>query len=460
MGSLTNADLVLIANCFPNLEELNVSFPKHSYSTSFFGYNICDDFGVKALSLGLKKLRRVNLSGNHFLRDPSILSLCKNCELLEELVVADCNLISQSGIADAIRERPELRSLIVSGLGHGTQNGDFRRNKVTLEYIDALVSLKSLTCVDLSCSRISDELLCAVAEEGLPLRKLVLQGCSDYSYAGISCLLRKCNLLQHLDLQSTMFLDDQCVIELSLFLGNLIFVNLSGNAMVTDLSFFAIARNCPLITEIKMEQTGIGKQKVEEDSLMGLVVNSHVKFLRLARNMWLNDESVEMFASVCPNLVMMDLSSCGRVLECSVEVLRRCCKIRHLSLPWSGGVKLFRVDFEVPTLFVLDLSGLRIHDETLSAISKSCYRLKRLHLDYCHEITAKGVKQVVENCKQLRVISLKSCEKVAADAVAVAWMVFARPSLREIIAPPQFRLTESQKELFLRHGCLVSVCSR
>ncbi|KAL1292711.1 hypothetical protein AAHE18_19G018000 [Arachis hypogaea] len=53
------------------------------------------------------------------------------------------------------------------------------------------------------------QVLCAVAEEGLPLRKLSLQCCKGYGYHGISRLLRKCNHLHYLDLEGTDFLNDQ-----------------------------------------------------------------------------------------------------------------------------------------------------------------------------------------------------------------------------------------------------------
>ncbi|QHN75597.1 hypothetical protein HN51_053273 [Arachis hypogaea] len=441
MDSLTDKDLNLIAECFPNLEEIDISYPNYS--------GIADaESRVNALASGFKKLRKVNLSGSHIVWFSSIFDLCQNCEFLEELVLLSTNFIGPTGpigFANAILQRPELRSLAL-----GCSRVGFMSEGDVISKFFELVSLKEFTCLELSYSPLSDECLCVAAEEGLPLRELSLPGCFQYGYGGISSLLRNCNNLQHLDLQCTEFLDDRCVIELSMLLGNLNFVNLSENSKLSDSSLFAIIRNCPLITEIRMERAGVGKQKVEKDCL---VVNSHLKFLYLTRNSYLNDESVEMIASVCPNLEKMDLSYCERVSEGAVEVLRKCCKIRHMNLARLGS-ELFRIDFEIPTLCLLNLSWLRIRDEELSLISKRCHRLRELKLDFCQKITANGVTQVVENCKQLRVISLLSCEKVAADVVA--WMVFTRRSLRKIIAPPRFHLTEGQRDLFLRHGCIVS----
>ncbi|MED6203056.1 hypothetical protein PIB30_111836 [Stylosanthes scabra] len=114
----------------------------------------------------------------------------------------------------------------------------------------------------------------------------------------------------------------------------------------------------------------------------------------------------------------------------------------------------FWVNFEVPTLFVLNLSSCSISDEELSLLSKSCYNLKELTLDFCDEITDNGVKQVVKNCKQLRRINLMCCPKVTCDVVA--WMVFARPSLRKIVPPyPDSSDIVRQRDFFLHHGCFV-----
>ncbi|MED6131391.1 hypothetical protein PIB30_009613 [Stylosanthes scabra] len=430
--SHTRPDLVLIAECFPNLEEIDVSHISVSSDA---------DLQVKALASGLKKLRKVDLTGNFILADSSVFTLCQNCVSLEELAVHETVSLSNIGIANAIRQRPQLRSLAVRG------------DNVTLEFIDALVSLKCLTCLHLSDSHISDEALCALADGVLQFRELSLRECSGYQYSGISCLLRNCNNLQYLDLQGTQFLNDECVIELSLLLANLKVVNLSENEELTVLSLFAIMRNCPLITEIRMEDTEVGKQKLQEDCL---VVNYHLKFLYLAQNSWLDDGCVTMLASICPNLEMMDLSNCGRVSVGVVEVLGRCCKIQcmdlsHLECDLSHFQ--FRVNFEVPTLFVLNLSGLSISNEELSIISKNCFNLKELKLDHCYKITANGVKQVVKNCKQLRMISLYYCKKVSSDIVS--WMVLARPSLRNIRAPRYTRHIADKRDHFLRHGCFV-----
>ncbi|MED6178652.1 hypothetical protein PIB30_109620, partial [Stylosanthes scabra] len=341
----TRPDVVLIVECFPNLEEIDLSFIPDSELPDA-------DLHVKALTSGLKKLRKVNLLGTFLLEDSAIFTLCHNCVSLEALAV---HPFSESDIdlVNAIRERPQLRSLKVV-------------TDVTLELIDALA-------------------MCALAEGGLPLRELCLDSCRGYGFRGISCLLRKCNNLQSLDLQRTDFLNDECVMDLSLLLGNLKIVKFDVEDRVnkvTELSLYAIMRNCSLITEIRMVATDFGK--LREDCL---VVNSHLKFLSLDGNSGLDDESLTMLASVCPNLEIIDLGeTCTRVSKGAIDVLRRCRKIQRMVI-YGIGRDLpqfqFRVNFEVPTLFVLNLHGCSISDEELSLLSKSCYNLKELTLDFC-----------------------------------------------------------------------------
>lgn len=53
---------------------------------------------------------------------------------------------------------------------------------------------------------------------------------------------------------------------------------------------------------------------------------------------------------------------------------------------------------------MLDLSHINVDDKTLYEISKSCRGLLQLMLMECEYVTKKGIKSVVENCTQCRVI--------------------------------------------------------
>lgn len=395
--------------------------------------------------LDLPNLRKVNLSGHYNINDSMLLHLCKNSEFLQEIVILRSSFITHDGIAFAIRERPGLRSLSVRLCLNGSYSN----------FIDSLVSLKGLTCLDFSYSAVSDHLLSSLAENGLPLRKLILQGCRGYGYVGIFNLLSKCRFLQCLDLQDAYFLNDLHVIELCSFLGGLVSINISKCINLTEIALFSLLRNCAKLSEVRMEYTCIGEVSEENyNTLISFFVKPQLKSLFLAHSRWLRDEHIYMFASVLPLLQLLDLSfCCGISEEGTAHVLRKGSKIRYLNLTNCLGVEILRMNFKVSSLEVLNLSECGIDDTSLCAISKSCSGLLQLDLGRCYYVTEKGVRQVVESCTQLREINLQECCKVAADVVDL--MVFIRPSLRKITAPPNFPCSESKKKLFLRHGCLV-----
>ncbi|XP_045830802.1 F-box/LRR-repeat protein 2-like [Trifolium pratense] len=449
MDCINSSDLSLIADCFPLLEELDLSDPvwlhladeREEYWNSVHNFNS----GLETLSSSLFKLRKVNLSDHYYINDQSLFHLFKTCKLLEEAIISFEHL-TMAGIDSALRESPNLRSLSFSNLVLSTP----------ARIGHSLLSLKGLTGLDLLSFKISDEFLSSIAMEGLPLTRLVLKNCTGYSYDGISNLLSKCQHLQHLNLQNADFLNDQHVVQLSSFLGNLMSINLSRCCNLTKSVLFALAQNYPSLSEIIMEYTNIRKISEENsNSSTDVVVSPQLKSLCLACNLWLREENITMITSIFPNLELLDLSHCNKISEESIcQVLRRCRNIRYLNLANCSRVKFIRVNFKVPKLEVLDLSFTKVGDETLYFISKNCCGLLQLFLSNCYALTKKGVEHVVKNCTQLREFNLNGCDKVNADIVA--FMVFSRPSLRKIEVAHRFRPNDEKREYFLRHGCLVN----
>ena len=282
------------------------------------------------------------------------------------------------------------------------------------------------------------------------MRNLVLQGCCQYTFNGIYYFLSKCWFLQHLDLQNANFLIDPHLLELCVFLSDLVSINVSGCDRLTNLALFALLESCPLLSEIRMESTEIGI-----GPLVDSVVYHQVKSLHLANNCWLQDENINVFAFMFPNMQLLDLSSCIGISDWIGEVLKRCSNLRHLNLAFCPYINLPWINFKAPKLEVLNLSLSRIDDLVMYAISKICPRLQKLDLERCYGITEKGVKLVVENCTHLREINLRYCCRVS--TTNVDWMIFLRPSLSKITAPPHFHsrpINHDRKFLFGRcHVC-------
>ncbi|XP_058728857.1 uncharacterized protein LOC131601124 isoform X2 [Vicia villosa] len=393
IGSLRDSHLIMIAYCFPFLEELDISFPLDSEVS---------DFGI--------------------LRS------------LEEISFFTCFKITQVGIASAFRVRPSLASISFNIEKKRIHGPGLTPLPINMDLIDSLASLKRLNAVDLSNSFISDEFLISLADSaGNFLKKLVLHDCCNFTFSGISYVLSKCQYIQCLDLGKADFLTDQCIKELSMFLLNLTSINLSGCCQLTNSSFFILTRNCKFLNEIKMERTYIGVDGEQDFNSISFLINLQVKEVYFGDNVLLNDASLSQFSSICPYLQFLDLKACeGISQECVVEVMKRCCKLRNLNLAYTG-IEKFEINFEVSQLEVLNLSGSSIEDETLFIISKLCIGLLFLDIQDCCYITTKGVREVIENCRGLKELNLKNCRLVDDDFVLM--LTLTKPSLRTIITP-------------------------
>jgi len=194
-------------------------------------------------------------------------------------------------------------------------------------------TLVSLTC----CKNFIDEYDMLLIADCFPLLKELNLGHplikrpTNFFY-GIHSLLSKCRIIQHLDLMHACFLKDRRVAKLSLVLGDLVSINLSECTFLTELSLFYLVRNCPSLSEIKMECTSIGKKSFENsNSLRGFVGRPKLKSLCLAHCELLGDQNIMLFTSIFPNLEALDLSYCNDVTEDVLKlVVENCTQMREL----------------------------------------------------------------------------------------------------------------------------------
>ncbi|KAL6137824.1 hypothetical protein ACLB2K_063113 [Fragaria x ananassa] len=419
VGFLHDTDLTLIAESFPMLQELDISYPEQGSSTGSSDRKPISDSGVLSLAMNLKSLRRINLSGNDFITDMSLLHLAKNCVLLTQVVIYECEFITHNGVAKLIRVCGHLNSVLFCGVGKPMI---YRLGSLSLGC--PWKSSKALCVVDFSDTVVPDELLCLVAEACFPMKKIVLSNCVDND-----------------------------IFELSKSLGSITYINLSYCHRLTSVTLDTLVRNCRVLNVIIMVGTNAGAEALETD----VVPNLGVKILNLSQNRLMGNGVIANYVSVFPNLEMLNLSDCVNITEDGiVEVLKRCSRIRHLEISRCGLIENLLIDFELPKLEVLCARGLIIDDDGLTIIGKRCPRLQKLDLSACMEVTAKGVKEVVAYCKEIREIKLRSCTKFSYDIIP--WMLLSRPSLKTIVLPSaSFRSlpNECQRKHIVHEGVLV-----
>ena len=112
LKGLHDDDLVVIANSFPNLEQLDLENLNYLTEDNSF-----TDFGVEILASKLKLLKKIRIVG-YFLSDRSVVALASNCVFLQDVTIT-CNRnhgMTENGIGFLLRNRPTLVALSIGGI--------------------------------------------------------------------------------------------------------------------------------------------------------------------------------------------------------------------------------------------------------------------------------------------------------------------------------------------------------
>ncbi|CAJ2630804.1 unnamed protein product [Trifolium pratense] len=218
-------DLFLIADCFPLLEELDLSYP----------YNLQNHEsllnGIEVLSSALFKLRKINLTNHDYINDQSVFHLFKNCKLLEEANIFYCLQITHAGIAFALRETPTLRSLSF------------------YKYFERKDCATLFALLDLSYGGyIPEEAICRVLRSCSEIRQLNVASYSRMKLRGMNFEVPK---LEVLNLSRTD-VDDEALYMISKSCRGLLQLLLERCCNVTEKGVKHVVENCTQLREINL----------------------------------------------------------------------------------------------------------------------------------------------------------------------------------------------------------------
>ncbi|XP_021736512.1 F-box protein SKP2A-like [Chenopodium quinoa] len=164
-GGEGDADFVRVADAFPQLEELYIK-DEAPYIISV------TDKGMDYMSSKLKRLRKIDLSNKSRVSDKSLISLSKNCPLLEQIEIHDCNSVTQEGISFLFNNSHHLNLLYIckylkiDSFGvEGSTNILTNLQSLRLQYVD-----------------IPDEFLFSIIEARIHLTDLALTDCKSYTF--------------------------------------------------------------------------------------------------------------------------------------------------------------------------------------------------------------------------------------------------------------------------------------
>lgn len=435
IGLLEDANLVTIAECFPKLEELDISYPGQSDSARV------TDEGISDLSQRLQRLSRINLSGNPSLSDQSLVVLSVNCRSLKEIKLGECDSITGKGIASLIENRPHLVLLALN----------YMRKEAILcpKLVDSFGHAKGFVSLDFAGSFIWDKLLKSVAEANIPLKRLILSCALGFSFDGIQMIMLRRRDIKVLELEAVHFLTDHDMSVICKQLRSLTHINISQCWKLTMTTLFSLMTQCPFLKAIKMGKTNLSEDDANETDI---VLNSQVRHLCIPYNGKLTDECLKKIGRMCPNLQYLDVSDCFKITGDGISgVLESCPEICYLKISGLKNIRNICIDFELPRLEVLQAEGLKLNDEQLVAFISRCCHLKNLNLKDCVHLSNEGVKEVVKNCNTLREINLWNCNNVGDDFQFLEWIVGKRPSLRRIV-PRRGLVSPEIQDFFLQHG--------
>ncbi|XP_070026612.1 uncharacterized protein [Nicotiana sylvestris] len=394
----------LKAQSFPFLEEFDCSYSSTDLNPYPEHINPSDlavtDSGIEVLSVNLRNLRRINVSRTELITDKSLVALSKNCLNLQGIDVVDCPLITSKGVHSILRSCTALSWISVSEIHFPRSRSGFER----------LASCRrALQTLNVTSSMISDEFLLLMAKSSLPLSRLSICWCINFTLSGISLLLCAYQSLKYLSLVQVDFLSDESMNDLSKYLQSLVTIDVSGCKRLTISTFFTLARNCPLLEAINMGSTDLGTK----DSFHNGVKNPRIRSVNLRYNWYLDDGTLTKVALMCPNMEILDVSTCLSLTEAGIaSVLEVCNQIRNLQFESCPLIKHIGEGAELPNVEVVSAATSAINDEGLALIGSRCSRLLKLNLTFCEGVTADGIQAMVTNCRSLRGIQLKMCPQL------------------------------------------------
>ncbi|XP_058215166.1 uncharacterized protein LOC131326400 [Rhododendron vialii] len=413
--SMQDKDLVLIADSFPELEELRISVRDDMYDDDEVAARITDD-GVDALASKLKELKKIVFQGNAcFITDQSLISLSSNCVKPREISLlingsAQHNL-TEGGIDFVVRHSRNLTSLSL-------ELQSIQPSAFSSMMENPFTHAKNLHSLTMTQKLFSDKRICLVAKAHPPLKKLnVLMGfMGQYPkiYGALKMLLQACqSTLEELTLGG-WYLRDAAITDLAPYLSNLTSIHLHDHAL-TNVTFYTLTKYCPLLEKLIMAHS---RGQVMDTFPRGYShKNYRMQHLDISGNTLLNDTALENFGQVCPNLQFLCVCKCMCLTNVGIgEILRRCPKIMQLNINGLQVSDIFRRysdDHSVLNLKTLEARMTEIDDKGMAMIGNRCRNLQYLDICYCNEVTNKGVMEVVTNCARLRDIDLIGCQKVS-----------------------------------------------
>ncbi|KAF7153840.1 hypothetical protein RHSIM_Rhsim01G0032600 [Rhododendron simsii] len=273
-------DLVLIADCFPLLEELRITAYTNKDNHEV-AERITDD-GVDALASKLKELKKIVFkasSGQH--------------------------RVTGDGIGFVTRHSPNLTHTVISALAQYLSN-------LTSIYLSGPFGLTSAAFYTLTKS-------CSLLE----VLQMTRMGGQEID---LSLPEHKNYRLRHLDISDNIWVNDTTLENFGQVCPNLQILDVSYCMRLTNSGIGEVLRRCPAITKLNIWGLNIS-------DVFGSYSDHYVLNLKTleAQDTQIDDKGIAMIGNRCRNLQYLDIGNCKKVTDKGVlEVVRNCQRLRNI----------------------------------------------------------------------------------------------------------------------------------
>ncbi|KAL8138038.1 hypothetical protein V2J09_004039, partial [Rumex salicifolius] len=271
-----------------------------------------------------------------------------------------------------------------------------------------------------SCKGISDAGLKAIGSCLSSLQALDVSYCRKVSDEGISAVAFGCSDLRSLQLAGCRFITDEALESLSNNCHNLELLCLQGCMNITDSGLSTLVSSCGRISYLDLNKcSNIGDSGISSVSKSC----SSIRTLKLLDCCNVSNESILSLASFCRNLETLIVGGCRDISDESIELLACSCSdtLKNLRMDWCLKITDSSVNCilsKCKKLVALDIGCCEEVTDVafggLTALNKDM-PLRILKASNCPKITVAGIAMLLDSCKYLEYLDIRSCPHVTKD---------------------------------------------
>ncbi|KAL3650705.1 Transcription factor COE2 [Castilleja foliolosa] len=296
-------------------------------------------FWVMGKGQGLQKLKFLSITSCQGVSDAALDAIGQGCPDLKSIVLRKCPLLSDGGVVSFAKAAVSLESVELEEIHRITQFGVFG---VLANCNGKLKALALANCMGIKdvAFQFSLNSLCYT------LRSLTIRCCPGLGDFGLGVLGRLCPKLTHVDLtglhritdsgvlplfqnsesglakvnlSGCVNLTDNVVSEITKFHGETLEVlNLEGCRNISDASLMAISRNCFVLRELDVSQSGISDYGI---AVLAGAKQLGLKILSLAGCSLVSEKSLPFLGMLGKALFGLNIQHCTGIRSGAVNML-------------------------------------------------------------------------------------------------------------------------------------------